>query len=333
MDFEARVAGYRDVSAALAALDDRRLRQLLDAAPVVHTGFGGTAVRLEIAGRPVFAKRVPLTAIERRNEGSTANLFALPAHYQFGVGSAGFGVWRELAAHLATTEWVLDRRHEGFPLLYHWRVVDGVSPVPLDRAEIASSVEFWHGSTAVRRRLEALADASAAVVLFCEHFPGTARQWVTGREVSDAWGVMADYADSVEFLWDNGWAHFDGHFGNVLTDGRRLYCTDFGLATSSAFELSGEEVEFLALTAGHDACYAVTKVVNWLAGSALGVREHLALAEFLRRGGMSGLPAEANTFVWRHAPIARVVNEFYARLHTERRTAPYPAEQLRAAIG
>ncbi|WP_158851676.1 protein kinase family protein [Saccharothrix deserti] len=332
MEFEARVAGYGEVSAELASLDGRRLRRLLDAAPVVHSGIGGTAVRLEIAGRPVFAKRVPLTAIERRREGSTANMFALPAHYQFGVGSAGFGVWRELAAHLATTGWVLSRRHEGFPLLYHWRVVDGASSVPVDRAEIASSVEFWHGSVAVRRRLEALAEASAAVVLFCEHFPGTVRQWVTGREVADAWDVMATYADSAEFLRDNGWAHFDGHFGNVLTDGRRLYCTDFGLATSSAFELSAEEAEFLALTAGHDESYAVTRVVNWLAGAAVGMKEHLALAEVLRRGGTGGLPAAASAFLWRHAPIATVVNEFYARLHTESRTAPYPAERLRAAV-
>lgn len=54
VEFGTRVAGYDEVSAGPAALDDRRLRRLLDAAPVAHSGIGGTAVRLEVVGRPVL---------------------------------------------------------------------------------------------------------------------------------------------------------------------------------------------------------------------------------------------------------------------------------------
>ena len=32
----------------------------------------------------------------------------------------------------------------------------------------------------------------------------------------------------------HGLVHFDAHFGNVLTDGRRLFVADFGLATSAS---------------------------------------------------------------------------------------------------
>src|SRR5262245_16706023 len=108
MSHAARLARYDAVATSLALLSDRRLAALVDGAPLVGSGIGGSAVSLEIDGTPVFAKRVPLTDLERRpdNVMSTANLFQLPTFYQYGVGSAGFGAWRELAAHQMTTNWV-----------------------------------------------------------------------------------------------------------------------------------------------------------------------------------------------------------------------------------
>ncbi|MFF2503082.1 hypothetical protein ACFVTY_06840 [Streptomyces sp. NPDC058067] len=41
-----------------------------------------------------------------------------------------------------------------------------------------------------------------------------------------------------------GLLHFDAHFQNILTDGRRLYFADFGLALSSRFDLSPSEAGF-----------------------------------------------------------------------------------------
>lgn len=78
-----------------------------------------------VAGRRVFIQRIRLTDIELRpqNVRSTANLFGLPLFYQYGVGSAGFGGWRELAVHTMTTNWVLGGEYEGLPLMYHWRVL------------------------------------------------------------------------------------------------------------------------------------------------------------------------------------------------------------------
>ncbi|MEU7900459.1 hypothetical protein AB0B45_47455 [Nonomuraea sp. NPDC049152] len=62
----------------------------------------------------------------------------------------------------------------------------------------------------------------------------------------------------------NGLLHFDAHFGNILTDGRRMYFTDFGLAASSRFEFSAAERAFLQLNASHDESYAVRELVNQL---------------------------------------------------------------------
>jgi hypothetical protein len=118
-----RTSRYQVVSRRLAGLNDADVMTLLARTSTPTVGFGGTTSTTTIDGVPVFVKRVPLTDLERRpeNAGSTANLFGLPNFYQYGIGSTGFGVWRELAVHTMTTRWVLERQFAGFPLLYHWR--------------------------------------------------------------------------------------------------------------------------------------------------------------------------------------------------------------------
>src|SRR5580698_8870147 len=97
------------LSARLAALGDTDLEAMVAAGEPQRTGLGGSAAVLKLAGCKVFAKRIPLTDIERTaaNVRSTANIFGLPLFYQYGVGSTGFGAWRELAANLIATDAVL----------------------------------------------------------------------------------------------------------------------------------------------------------------------------------------------------------------------------------
>ncbi|HEY9473233.1 MAG TPA: protein kinase family protein, partial [Mycobacteriales bacterium] len=250
MSHAARVAGHGEVSTALALISDRRLGRLVDEAPLISAGIGGRAVLLHVDGTPVFAKRVPLTDLERRPENvmSTANMFGLPTLCHYGVGSAGGGAWRELAAHVMTTNWVLGKRCESFPLMYHWRVLAEPPPppsTPEEGAELARMVAYWDGSSAVRERLEAIARASASLVLFCEYIPQNLHEWLTTQPASGDHAVesacaMVEQAlrTDVAFMNSNGLLHFDAHFRNILTDGQRLYFADFGLATSSRFELS-----------------------------------------------------------------------------------------------
>ena len=74
----------------------------------------------------IFVKKVPLNEIERKPENirSTENLFGIPLYYQYGVGSGGFSVWRELSAHIMSTEWVLSSENGDLPLMYHWRIIN-----------------------------------------------------------------------------------------------------------------------------------------------------------------------------------------------------------------
>src|SRR5688572_12820575 len=141
MSHGARVVRYGDVSTALALLSDHQLGQLVDAAPAIGSGVGGTSALLDIADASVFVKRIPLTDLERDpdNVMSTANLFRLPTFCQYGVvllPSGGFGAWRELAANTMTTNWVLTKQSEAFPLMYHWRVLPGAAPLADEIADI-----------------------------------------------------------------------------------------------------------------------------------------------------------------------------------------------------
>ena len=219
----------------------------------IGAGIGGKSALLEVAGTPVFVKRVPLTDLERQPDSvrSTANLFALPVFCQYGIGSPCFGAWRELAAHIMTTNWVLAGECESFPLMYHWRVLPVSMPLSEELADVERAVAYWGGGPEVRRRMEALQQSSASVALFLEYIPQNLYQWLgqqvqAGGEAADRACTMVerDLEAVISFMNSRGLLHFDAHFENILTDGQRLFFADYGLAISSRFELSPEEVAF-----------------------------------------------------------------------------------------
>jgi hypothetical protein len=345
MSHAARRAEYGTVSTSLSLLSDRQLREFVGNGQPIGAGIGGTTVLLDVGGTPVFVKKVPLTDLERRPENvmSTADLLGLPTFYQYGVGSAGFGAWRELAAHVMTTNWVLGERCRAFPLLYHWRVLPEPPPqpsTPEQRATLERTVAYWAGSPAVRERLEAVARSSASVVLFLEYLPQNLHEWLSaqvalGADATESACAMVEegLTAGISFMNSRGLLHFDAHFRNILTDGRRLYFSDFGLAMSSRFDLSRVESEFFREHASHDVCYAVTQLVNWLVAALHPVVDRRAFIRACAEGAdPAGLPPSAATIVKRYALIAAVMNEFYWKLHTEDRTARYPVAEIESAL-
>ena len=106
----------------------------------MHKGIGGTSLQIEINNTPVFVIKVPLTDLELQPENymSTANIFNLPMCYQYGIGSTGFGAWRELAAHVMTTNWVITGQCPNFPIMYRWRILKDIdSKIISDEEQIA----------------------------------------------------------------------------------------------------------------------------------------------------------------------------------------------------
>lgn len=309
-----RLRTHTAVSATLSRLSDDELIGLLDRAEPGGAGIGGPTALLDVEGTRVFVKRLPLTDLELRNAGSTANLYGLPMHTHYGVGligAAGFGAWRELAVHTMTTDWVLDGSYEGFPLMYHWRVLphpDQTLPAELDQA-----VGYW--GPEVGPRIEALRASTSSIALFLEHFPHNLHDWLNDQDDLESACEMVEreLAAGVEFMNSQGLLHFDGHFQNVLTDGSRLFFADYGLAISSAFDLSEEETAFFAENRDYDRHYTVTHLHMWFA-HALRVQ---------------GVPPRVATILNRHNEVAAVMKDFYRRFQHESRRAPYPFRSVR----
>ncbi|MFJ2270579.1 protein kinase family protein [Streptomyces sp. NPDC087849] len=342
-----RVSAYADVGARLSLISDRRLHDAVAAAASLGSGIGGRSAEMQVAGMRVFVKRVPLTDMELQPEHvrSTENLFDLPLFYQYGVGSAGFGAWRELAAHILTTGWVLKDEYAGFPLLYHWRVLPDSPPASFadEFGGVEGAVAHWDGSPAVRRRLEAIGRSSFSLVLFLEHVPQTLGAWL-GEARDVAWqerGGQSPYLwvedalrRGAEFMSARGLVHFDAHFSNLLTDGRQVYFADFGLALSRDFELSAEEAAFLADHLVYDRCYAPGHLLrHHLPDSVRGGADHRTfLREWVAGHRPSGVPKDIGAIIGRHARHAIVLEDFHHRLITQSKGTPFPATEVQRAL-
>ena len=305
----------------------------MDAGQPNSVGVGGGSLVLNVDGLEVFGKRVPLTDRELANPGSTANLFDLPVYCQYGIVSPGFNAWREVAANMVVTEAVLAGETQSFPLLYHWRVLPGRSPLAAECADVDTVVAALGGCSTVRARLEALAAASCSLVLFCEYIPHPILDWLHENPVAKATTVERQLSQIVKFLRGRQLLHMDGHFGNMRTDGQRIYLSDFGLATSPRFDLSPAERDFVERHTTHDEDYAAMRLVNWLVTAVCGVPgptggDPAARNEYVEQCAAGYIPDDVPHVIAailnRHAPAAAKMNAFYWRLFDGEIHAEYP---------
>lgn len=201
------------------------------------------------------------------------------------------------------------------------------------------AVAYWGGGSAVRHRIEALQHSTARLMLFLEYIPQNLHDWLgvqvgAGDEAAEQACAMVDdeLRAGVSFMNARRLLHFDAHFQNILTDGRRLFFADYGLTISSRFELSREEADFFHRHHSYDRSYTATHLVNWLAVALDGYEPERRRA-FVRScaQGVSpgGMPPAVAALLLRHAPVADVMGDFYRRFRQETRATPYPAEAIR----
>lgn len=323
-----RRADYEKVSKKIAELGREGLAAILKDATQVHSGIGGTAVKLEIDGVPVFAKLIAVSDLEMANPESTANLFGLPTFYQYGVGSAGFGAWRELEAHKMTTDWVLKDKRPNFPLMYGYAVVPREKPEPTNEERLDEITRYWGGSEQVKERLKAIDGASNSVVVFLEAIgrssgldprldyyihPQSSEGDTTKPDMAM---VESELNATCAFMERQGMIHFDAHPGNILTDGGRLYFADFGLATSVNFDLSVEEREFFEKNRGYDRSLATASL------------SHHPRAE---SGEELPILPEVRAVSDRYQAVSNRYRTFLTSLREDTTKAtPYPAEEMQA---
>jgi hypothetical protein len=170
-------------------------------------------------------------------------------------------------------------------------------------------------------------------VLFGEYIPHSMLSWLREDPAGKAATVERQLSQIVMFLRGRKLLHMDGHFGNMRTDGERIYLTDFGLATSPHFDLSAAERDFAHRNATHDAGYAAMRLVNWLVTAVCGVPMPtsggpVARNEYVVQCAAGHLPEDVPPVVaailTRHAPAAAKMNAFYWRLFDGEIHAEYP---------
>lgn len=355
MDAAARRARYAKVSSALAHLDDDSLRELLGGR---HSSSSWGATQLvEVAGERVFVKLVPLTDRELRKGFSTRNHYQLPLYYQYGVNSAGFGAWREVVAHLETTNWVLSDATGAFPIAYHVRVIRrpgggrGSRMIPaIGQERLEEYVRYWNSSRNIGRFVADRAEGSHAVAVFLEHVPRNLAEWLAARP-EDTSRLYSQLCDAITFLRGHGIVHFDAHFENVMTDGEQVYLTDFGLLLDPRFDLTTRERDFLGRHSHYDYGAALCSIgpqIIWWYNALPEVEQKSVRARLGADGGdralhwllideverLAGVVAPALvTATVRYREVVRFMHDFYTRLQANpRKNTPFDDAGLAALL-
>jgi len=326
--------------------DDQLIRQL--STLPARSGWGASQV-LRLNQHKVFVKRVPITDKELANPYSTKNLYQLPTYYNYGVGSAGFNVFREILGHVKTSNWVLAGESAHFPLLHHHRIVRG-SKKPGQMEGLGEYVKYWNGSRRIGRYLEDKGQSTAEVLIFLEHFPRTAgdRQKGKSGEMPD---IAGDMMTAIRFLQSKKVIHFDAHMMNVVMDSERSYLTDYGLMLDLEYELSNKEKDFFRTHKRYDEGQLLHALVVRLARLSLankrirnqfyrsfqlsendtgGVIGAMAVnLEPLVNQGMVSVDDRTLRLLVQNSEAILLMNDFFARLRgSSRKTYPFPGLQL-----
>lgn len=241
---------YFQLSSHLAQLDNAQLQALLS-----NSDFSSAweqKCTISLGQFQIFVKRIPITNTEYKNLFSTRNLYGLPTYFNYGIGSAGLGVFRELITHFKTTHWVLEEEISSFPLLFHYRILPlSRQSKQLDLEKIKHFVEYWGNCRNIEAYMLDRAEATQQIVLFLEYVPYTLNNWLQ-ENLSEFQNPMDSLCKTISFLREKGIIHFDAHFENVLTDGEQTYLTDFGLVLDQSFALSVEEHDFFKQNTVYD---------------------------------------------------------------------------------
>jgi hypothetical protein len=258
---ELRRQKYFNLSSQIAQLERTQLHCLFNNSESNEssTGWGSSHV-LDFGQSKVFIKRIPVTNLEYDNLFSTRNLYDLPTFCSYGFGSTGFGIFCELVTHIKTTQWILDGKIATFPLMYHYRIMPffgeslsrgeaitdanvTLPPTDIDLDRHQEYVKSWGNSVNVGNYALDRATANYELVLFLEYIPHVMETWLQ-ENPNTIEQSLHEIRTTLNFLRSQGVIHFDAHFRNILTDGDRIYLTDFGLVLDKSFALTSDEKAF-----------------------------------------------------------------------------------------
>lgn len=311
---------YELLSSKFESLNDKKIEELLEKPLSASSGLGGKTGEVNLNQHKVFFKRIPLTDTELTSENklSTTNFFNLPIYFQYGLGSLGFGAWRELNTLKKASSWVLENKSCNFPILYHWRVVSRSVEKPtsnyLEKSE--EYIKRWPPEPEIRNLFESKLSAKYELVVFIEHLESDLDTWLHSQFdhastcIEKSCQIILNQLLSItKFTTSQNLLHFDLHFKNIMTDGHSLYLADFGLAISPSFSLSPTEKEFYSRHLNYDKIYSISFFVEWILAKyngfgnwfSSGVNQTISQLENLKR---KGLPESIIKIVTEYLPLA-----------------------------
>ena len=167
----------------------------------------------------------------------------LPSFYSDGVGSAGFGASRELAAHQAATELVVSGAVRGFPLLHHQRLMPRVEvppPFPI-YASRCGDVERHPRSLTTSTLVNSRATTSG-----CSPNPSRMSCW-TGSRTTSTKLLSSSSSCGRPRRSSTPLASCTSTLTSATLSptAPSSYLSDFGLAMSDQFDLTADERAFL----------------------------------------------------------------------------------------
>jgi len=138
-----------------------------------------------------------------------------------------------------TTNWVITGQCPNFPIMYHWRIlidVDNKTISNEEQAALDKDTAYWENNQEIHGRLKAKTLASHHTYLFMEFIPSHLYDWLK-QQLLDNKNTAIDEVKLAEhqmqktnsFMVSQNFLHMDAHFENILTDGKQLYYSDFGL--------------------------------------------------------------------------------------------------------
>jgi hypothetical protein len=327
---------YNSISSALECMSDEQLEQAISNGKIMHKGIGGESLQIEIDSISIFVKKIPVTDLELHPDHymSTSNIFNLPMCFQYGIGSAGFGVWREVAAHIMTTKWVISNKSPNFPIMYHWRILKYIDKkIISDEEQIAldKDMAYWENNQEINFRLKEKALASNHVYLFLEFIPSNLYDWLN-QQLSFDEEVAIRSIQFIEnqmkeinnFMGSKKFLHMDAHFENILTDGKQLYYSDFGLVLSNEFNLNDIEIDFMQDNVSYDYASGSVNLLHSIITNFLG--KEIILKEFYENKPQI-LEGKIEAVIQKHMPISLIMDKFYSSIQKDK-SYLYPSDDL-----
>ena len=240
-----RILKYNNLTNKLLYMNNSSINELINKQKKSNINIKwGEAGTIKINNIKIFYKKIPLAKLFYESGMTSANLYNLPAYYNYGYGSAGINPWRELITHINLSNYVICGETESFPLLYNWRIIkDNTNNFNSGLSE--KLMNNYGNNKNIKKYLEDRYNCEYKILMLIEYIPFVLYEYINKKPL-----YLKNYEHEsrkiLDFLTSKKILDMDAHEGNYLVDMKgNLYLTDFGLVLDRKFDLDKNEIKFM----------------------------------------------------------------------------------------